>query len=193
MKLIDEDEEEVWLPVKEYEDRYAISNKGRIKSLERVNNYGRRIKEKILKASMTSTGYRLVTLLKDGKIKGVTIHRLVANAFLPNTKKEPCINHKDGNKLNNNVENLEWCGYSFNNKHALDNGLRKPAWSGKFNSNHPRSRKIVQYTIDMGKVKEWNSIREASKFFGVSEGGICDCCKGNHKTFHGYVWRYANE
>lgn len=190
MKYKDEPDE-IWRPIAGYEDRYLVSNIGRVKSISRISSCGRQLKEKILKGSMTTKGYRSVNLLKDEKIRFFTIHRLVANAFIPNAENKSCINHKDGDKLNNNADNLEWCDYSYNNKHALDNHLRKPAWQGKFNSEHPRSTKVIQYTKGMVKVKEWNSIREASKSIGVLESAICSCCRGNLKTTGGYVWRYA--
>lgn len=183
--------DEIWRPIAGYEDRYLVSNIGRVKSISRISSCGRQLKEKILKGSMTTNGYRSVNLVKDGKIRFFTIHRLVANAFIPNVENKPCINHKDGDKLNNNADNLEWCDYSYNNKHALDNGLRKPAWKGKFNLDNPHSIKIIQYAIDMVKIKEWNSIREASKTTGISESAICRCCKENLNKTGGYVWRYA--
>ena len=101
---------EEWRDIQGYEGLYMVSNLGRVKSL----NYHRTGKERIMKPSDNGHGYLFVVLCKDGKDKNCRINRLVAQAFLPNPDNLPEVNHKDENKYNNCVENLEWCDRSYN-------------------------------------------------------------------------------
>lgn len=115
---------EVWRSIPNYEGYYIVSNLGKIKSLERTLQFGNRTRIKpeiILKPFINNCGYECVDLYKNKKVKKCKVHRLVASAFLDNPKKE--VNHKDGNKLNNSVINLEWCTHSENHKHSYANGL----------------------------------------------------------------------
>lgn len=109
---------EIWKDIQGYEGCYQISNLGRIKSLKNP-------KEKILKNNKTSRGYLEARLSSNGKIRHFSIHRLVAENFISNTNNLPEVNHIDGNKLNNNMENLEWITRSKNNLHAYRTKLRK--------------------------------------------------------------------
>ncbi len=120
-----------WKSVPGYEEEYQISNTGLIKSLARVvksnsTNHWYTKSEKLLKPEIMNSGYYRVQLLKNGIINRFLVHRLVAKVFIPNPLDKPEVNHKDGNKLNNHVENLEWVTISENKKHALATGLRNP-------------------------------------------------------------------
>ena len=112
--------QEIWKDVVGYEGLYKVSNLGRVKSLQRK---GTALNDRILKYSFDIDGYRQVILSKDNKRKCVKIHRLVGLAFLCNENNLPCINHKDENKENNSVENLEWCTNLENIKHSIKRRL----------------------------------------------------------------------
>lgn len=119
-------QDEVWKDIEGYEGLYQVSTCGNIKSLPKVrrNGTGTYIqKERLLKPSNTSTGYKKVELCKDGKRKSFKVHRLVAIAFIPNPDNKPEVNHIDGNKINNNIDNLEWVTSSENSVHAYETGL----------------------------------------------------------------------
>lgn len=121
--------EEYWVPIKGYEGLYEINNFGQIKRLARmisrptIGNFY--VPDKLLKVVPMSTGYLSVSMTKDGKQTECLVHRLYAEAFIPNPNNLPCVNHIDGNKLNNDLSNLEWCSYSVNNRHATNTCLRK--------------------------------------------------------------------
>ena len=117
---------EKWERIKGYEKYYEISNFGNVKSLDREisNKKGSYTKKgRLLKKSYTSTGYLKVELTKNKKKKSFKVHRLVAQAFIPNPESKPNVNHIDGNPLNNNFKNLEWCTQKENVEHALKLGL----------------------------------------------------------------------
>lgn len=111
---------EIWKNIIGYEGHYQVSNMGQVKSL----NYNRTLKERILKGGKGGGGYYQVNLFKNGKIKRYYVHRLVGIAFIPNPENKPEINHIDGNKANNIVNNLEWVTSKQNTEHAFETGLR---------------------------------------------------------------------
>ena len=117
----------MWKPIENYNSLYEVNEKGEIRSLYHWNGhkYEKRKKPYILKQSNTTTGYKKVELAKDGKKKSLRVHRLVAIAFIPNPMNKPYINHIDGNRINNCVENLEWCTQHENVVHAYETGLNK--------------------------------------------------------------------
>lgn len=126
---------EIWKPVKGYESLYEVSNLGRVKGLPKKvrckeNNF-RTVRERILKSNTNECGYMIVSLYKDKKCVHARVHRLVAQAFIPNTENKRCVNHIDGNKANNAVSNLEWCTHSENMYHAYQKGLWKSWNEGK--------------------------------------------------------------
>lgn len=179
---------EKWKSIEGYENKYLISDSGNVKSL--VDKNGEKT-NKILKPRIAKNGYLYVNLWKKSKSKTKKIHRLVAEAFIPNPNNCPCINHKDGNKQNNNINNLEWCTYSENAKHAFVEGLSNPLKNlpipekGKDNIN---CKKILQFNLKGEFVKEWGYIKEAQEKLQISH--ISDVCKGKRKSAGGYVWKY---
>lgn len=176
--------QEIWKDIKGYEGLYQVSNLGRVKSLYRkiktINGYVKTVRQKLLKQTIDDTGYYVVSLWKNNKHIRPHIHRLVAENFIINIENKPCINHIDGNKLNNNVLNLEWCTAKENNIHAYENGL------------NPSRKKVNQYDLNGKYIKTWNSIREANRFYKTSH--ISECCNNNsnRNITKGYIWRYAD-
>lgn len=188
---------EVWKDVPNYEGLYQVSNLGRVKSLTRqsacyIQNGKRRsytVKSKICKQHLVM-GYLMSHLSKDNKKVMHKTHRLVAEAFLPNDKKLPQVNHIDENKLNNKVENLEWCTAKENNNHGTRNKRISEA-----QRNDPRfSKRIMQYTLDGVFIKEWPSICDAGRA-GYDRKAISNLCnkeKGSH-TACGYLWKFSDD
>lgn len=170
---------EVFKDITGYEGLYQISNLSNVKSKERIvireNGVRLSIKETILTPAVGNHGYKVVVLNKNGIRKQVLIHRLVAEAFIPNPNNYREVNHKDGNKLNNDVSNLEFCTYSENLKHAYKNNLRK-------------TKKYI--CVETGK--EYSSTIEIEKLTGISRQHITQCCKGTRKTTGGYHWKYKD-
>lgn len=118
-QLFNQIEGEIWKDVVGFEGLYSVSNLQRVRSEKRKsNNHWTTVCERILRAGKHSFGYPKFTLCKDGKFHYVQLHRLVAEAFIPNPNNLPCINHIDNNPLNNAIENLEWCTWSFNSRYA---------------------------------------------------------------------------
>lgn len=141
---------EVFKDVKGFEGLYQVSNLGRIRSLKRTVNKGkchRTWDEHFLRYGVDSKGYFRTALSKDGHSQTVKVHRLVAEAFLPNPQNLPQVNHKDGNKQNNSVENLEWCDAPYNMQHAVSNGLHN-GLKGEQNPSSKLTKEDVQFIRD---------------------------------------------
>lgn len=187
---------EVWKPVIGYEGHYEVSNFGNIKSIFRllvdVNNKTYRKYELILKPSINKYGYLQVGLSINNKLKSYTVHRLVAEAFIDNPFNKPTVNHKDGNKLNNFVSNLEWATKSEQAVHSLDMGLRTipNSWNGKFGGDHGASKKVLQLDLNNNLICEYDSIIDASNYIGIHPSGITKVCKGKGKSAGGFKWKY---
>ena len=171
---------EIWKDIKGYEGLYQISNYGNVKSL----NYKRTGKERLMKPALQTNGYFFVWLCNKQN-KCFFIHRLVADAFIPNPDNLPCVNHKDEDKTNNHVNNLEWCTNKYNNEY----GTRLKRFRETQLKNHKLSKKVYQYTLDGKFVKEWDSTMECGRN-GFDQGAIVRCCKGERKTHRGYIWTY---
>lgn len=174
---------EIWKDIPRYKGLYQASNKGRIRRLRRpIINNGTATTKKgaIIGQSYTSKGYKRVHIHFNGKRKEELVHRLVAEAFIPNPKNFYCINHKDETRTNNAVENLEWCDYKYNNTYGtrIKRSVEK------------QSVKVLQYTSDGRLVAEYPSINEAGRKTGINAGHICHVCKGIRPNAGGYVWRY---
>lgn len=171
--------QEIFKPVKGYEDKYLISNTGKVKSI----NFNNTNECKYLKLR-NEKGYLYVELYKNSKKNKKYVHKLVAEAFIPNPNNLPQINHKDENKENNNTNNLEWCTAYYNSNYGNRNL--------KVSMNHIR-RKVIQYSIDGNKINCFNSIQEASLKTKTCYSSIIRCCKGDYKQAGGYIWEYGDD
>ena len=180
--------EEIWKDIPEYEGLYQASNLGRIKSIERFTSDGHHIMSKILKPSLAK-GYLKVSLCKDNVAKTIYVHRLVAKTFLTNKDNLPCINHKDENKLNNRVDNLEWCTHFYNTHYGTS--IKK---NREKQLNYKKTSKpVIKLNKDNEIINKYLSINEAMRMTKINAINICQCCKGKRKTAGGYIWRYADE
>ena len=184
---------EIWKTIEDYPN-YMVSNMGRIKRLS--TGYYRRT-EKILIPQLQNNGYLHIKLSQNGKPKCFLLHRLVAQTFLPNPDNLPQVNHKDEDKTNNRVDNLEWCDRKYNINYG--NGLIKRVKTNIENGTYRKigklnkekfSKPILQFTKDGDFVKKWNSISDAEKETGISYKQICNCLKQRQKTAKGFKWIY---
>ena len=171
---------EIWKSIIGYEGLYEVSDWGRVRSLgvwANVKSGSKRWRKgRVLKPQKYTNGYLFIALSKNNVVKGYSIHRLVAQAFLPNPDNLPCVNHKDKNKLNNRVENLEWCTYEYNNNYQ--------------DHNEHISKKLYQYTQDDKLCGMWPSVMECERRTGWSRGSISSCCNGQRNKHKGYKWSY---
>ena len=165
----------MWKEVKGYENSYQVNECGDVRSIRNDKH--------IISPKTTNSGYLQVHLYKNGKCKAFLVHRLVASAFLINPYDYETVNHIDENKLNNHVDNLEWCSLKMNNE--------------KYNNNHPiKTRKIKidvnveQRDLDGCLIKTWKNPREVKIKTGFNDWSIKQCCKGVRKTAYGYHWNY---
>lgn len=161
---------EIWRDIEGYEG-YQVSSLGRVKLLD----YRQTGKERIMKAG-NKKGYLRIGLCKDGKQKFYRVHRLVATAFIPNPDNLPQVNHKDENKTNNRVENLEWCSAEYNSNY------------GTRTKRSVEKRKKQVLCIETGKI--YSSAVQIDIELGLSKGNISKVCLGKHKTCGGFHWCY---
>lgn len=172
---------EQWKQVIGYEGKYEVSNLGNVRNSRLL----------LMKPIITKQGYVRIGFRNPEK-KMFNVHRLVGFAFILNPENKPFINHIDGNKLNNNVLNLEWVTQSENELHAHRLGLKpKPEyWKNKFGVNHGSSIKVSQYTMDNVFIAKFDSISDAANTLNINGGCIGQVCIGKYKSAGGYIWKY---
>ena len=176
---------EIWKSIAGYERIYEVSDLGRVRSL----NFHREGRTKVLKPGKDRYGYLYVILCKDGIHKHMKVHRLVAQAFLPNPNGLEMVNHRDEVPTNNAVSNLEWCTASYNNNYGTHNQRVAEA-----NINHPKLSKSVQQLDKQGNLLAiFPSTMEAQRVTGIANQHICSCCLGKRKSSGGYVWKYLGD
>lgn len=175
--------QEIWqnVHIEGYERFYAVSNLGNVKRLCHYVWFGGITHdEHIMKQQIDSKGYPIVTFTVLGKQKTVKVHRLVATAFIPNPDNLPQVNHKDGNKTNNKVSNLEWCTLEYNVIHAHKNHLIP----------RRKTKPVYQFDLNGNKIKKWKSMSFASKETGIVLSSIYNCCIKKSSSAGGYFWSY---
>lgn len=153
-----------------YEGIYAITEDGQVWSYKR-NRFKTQTAE--------NRGYLRVNLSKEGQTKTYGVHRLVAEAYLPNPNNYSDVNHKDENKANNSVDNLEWCSHKYNTNY------------GTRNTKIIEKRQKRIYCVELDRT--FDSFVQAAQITGIHKGNICQCCKGKLKTAGGYHWKYCEE
>lgn len=175
--------EEIWKDIKGYEGLYQISSFGRVKKT--------RNKEKIMKGRIRGKGYLAVTLLdKHGEKKDFYIHRLVAEAFIPNLDNLPQVNHKSEIKTDNNVENLEWCDNLYNIRYGTRSERSAKTHTGKRSGCGGKNTKVYQYSLEGEFIKVWDSFVAIRNELGIFRSCISKCCRGVYKQSHGFLWSY---
>ena len=188
--------QEIWKDIKGYEELYQVSNFGKIKSLKRYvltdKNHKLLVKERMLKQN-TNNNYKRVQLWKNGKGTFYLVHRVVASAFLEDYNEELQVNHKNGIKNDNKIENLEMVTAKQNQWHSYHVLKTVPSMQGHFGSNHVRSIKVNQFDKSKKFIKSWNSVIEASCELNIPACCISNTCAKRRKTAGGYIWEYANK
>lgn len=176
---------EEWKDIEQFEGLYQISNEGRVRSLDRdieTSTGTRHYKSNILNKYEKENGYYTVNLYNKGVKENKFIHKLVAEAFIPNPDNKPCVDHINGNNQDNRVENLRWCTQQENNNFELYR---------QHQTNNPLKSKIVyQYTLDGRLLAIFPSTMEVERKFGFGNTNISKCCLGKTRTSKGYRWSY---
>ena len=185
---------EEWKTIEGYEDRYSVSNYGRVKTKSityYIHGHAKTSVPHILKIIIRKDGYCKVNLGRSGEQKTLNLHRLVAMYFIPNPNNLPCVNHKDENPSNNIVDNLEWCSYEYNNNY----GSFKEKHSKAF-KNYPKfSKPVIQMTLDGEFIQEYPSIAEAARQLNGNYVNISEYLNEPNKRNHayGYKWKYKED
>lgn len=187
---------EIWKDVVWYEWYYQVSNMWNVKSLDRFINSSHNSKQYIkwihIKKIINNSWYYAISLANNTKPKKFSIHRLVAQAFLLNVDNKPAVNHIDWNKLNNNVENLEWCTVKENTQHARKNLWLTWYWKWITWKHNPLSKKVKQLDLYGNIITIWDSVADAWRWVGWCSSMISECClwKWHHKTAYWYKRSY---
>ena len=182
---------EVWKPIPNYEGFYEVSNMGKVRSVYRYR--------RVLKPMISNTGYERVDLFKNKHREQLSVHRLVAMAFIDNPNAKPFVNHKDENKLNNSADNLEWVTHVENCRYGtaitrrtehLDYSKRRINNAGQILA---CSKPIIQYDKSGNYIREWKSATECSKETGFSISGIRSVVRGKRNSIFGYVFKERSD
>lgn len=188
---------EVWKDVVGYEGLYQVSNCGGI----RIVRVGSPYYMKLMSCLKSNKGYYTVMMSdRNGKKKRRSVHRMVAEAFIENPNNYPQVNHKDEDKTNNRVDNLEWCSAQYNTKYYYDRHPEKSIGATRVNAKgcpHPHTGKrmslrVLQMTLDGEIICEWDNSRSVFRETGMSDWSVSQCCRGVWKTAYGFKWRYAD-
>ena len=172
--------EEIWKDIPGYEGLYQVSSLGRIKSFnDSKKYYGKPFH--YLHPTISTKGYAQVTFYDKNKTRHkTTVHRLVATMFIDNPYNYPCINHKDENKLNNRVDNLEWCTYKHNNNYG----------TARLRARITKSRPVSQYTLEGIWIASYATPSIAADLLKCDRHRITDCCSGKTSSALGYLWEW---
>ncbi len=177
---------------KKCNEGYEVSTFGNVRSVQTQTKHWRgglrKHKGRVLKIQKGKNYLHIMF----GDRKTRTVHRLVAEAFIPNPENKPQVNHKDGDKHNNRVENLEWVTGSENKKHSYNVLKEKHSRLGKFGAESGVSKAVLQLSLNNEFIREWDAMKTAEREGGFDSGGICRVCQGKWKSHRGYKWKYKN-
>ena len=183
---------EEWRDIVGAEGIYQVSNQGRVRSVDRIDANGMKRNGIILAQKNNRNGYKTVSLYFNQRWYWPSVHRLVAEAFIPNPNNLPQVNHRDENKHNNSVENLEWCSAKYNTNYGL-RGKKAGENISKANRGKPQPRlrkEIEQFDMDGNYITTYSSVGEAAKSIGKPSSYISACLIGKTKSCNGFIWRY---
>ncbi len=181
-----------WFNIKDWEGYYKISKNGQIKSMGRITA-SRSVSECLIKPRIQNSGYLYVSFYKNNKGKNYLLHRLIAMTFIPNPNKYEFVNHKNGIKTDNRIENLEWCTKGQNQIHAYANGLKKITdkhldrlinWNKTLHA-----VPVSQYSLSGEFIRSFSSMTEASISTGLDYNSLVDCVRGKHKHCGGFIFK----
>lgn len=182
-------EKEIWKACKGFEQFYEVSNLGRVRSIALFSARWKKVvprKNPVLKELETSRfGYKRVLLCLYGVHYHCAVHRLVAQTFLPNVAGYPEVNHKDENKGNNHVSNLEWCSRKYNANY----GSLPERISDRMSNHHPAAMRVFQFDLNGNFIREWKSQRQAGRAIGIDGTTIGRCIQGKYKHAGGFIWK----
>lgn len=174
--------EEIWKDISGFEGLYQVSNLGRIKSYHQWKR-ANCPPEYFLNPSLSNTGYLQVTLYSNKKRSKLLVHRIVAEAFVPNPSNHPHINHMDEDKTNNCASNLEWCTAAYNNSYG----------TARFRAILSKSHMVDQFLPSGQLLARYVCITVASEITGIPKQRIKSCCIGECNSSNGFVWKYVKD
>lgn len=189
---------EIWKDIKGYEGLYQISNLGRVKSLRKQKGFY--IREEVILKNRIDRGYLKVTLSKDNKLKYISVHRLIAEAFIPNPENKSFIDHINGNRADNRIENLRWVTQKENMNNPITRKRESNSKKGEKNPQYqkPKTEKQlealrksnIKSVICIETKEVFESIEDASKKYNITASNISRCCNGIRKTAGGKHWKF---
>lgn len=174
---------EIWKDIPGYEGMYQVSNLGRVKSLVRKG----KTYEVILKQFSNGHGYLQVFLTRNSITKSYKVHRLVAQAFIPNPQNYRCIDHINTIRTDNRVENLRWVSHKENSANPITKERVTSAVIKRV------GKIVMQYDIQGNLIKTWDTPAQAAKTLGICDGPIRKCCLGKESTYKGFIWKYKEK
>ena len=177
---------EIWKDIEGYENLYQVSNMGNVKSLDRIDSMGRHVKGGLMSLTPVKDGYLQASLSKDGDNKKYKVHRLVCKAFIPNPENKSEIDHINGDKTDNRVENLRWCTH----KENMNNPLILDIFKHRVGVKNGFSKSVIQFTKDNELIRKWDCIADIKRELGIEVSNISYCCSGKRKTAGGFRWKY---